>query len=67
MKVYLVKYQGLSAVVAAEGVAHAKDAFQNKFSAEAGDADRRQIGASAVPGLDYTGPELSKPKVLKSA
>ena len=66
MKPFLVSYRTQAAVIVAEDKLAARDCYLEKFLKGAIGVDKRKIKQVALNDLAYGGPELSKPKVLKT-
>lgn len=66
MKAFLVSYRAQAAIIVAEVKIDARELFQEKFL-KGSNPDKRKIKIAEVPGLLWSGPALSKPKVLKTA
>lgn len=66
MKPFLVSYRAHAAVIVAESKIDARDCYQAKFLKDTVGVDKRKIKQAELSGLEWGGPALSKPKVLKS-
>lgn len=66
MKPFLVSYRTQAAVIVADSKTDARNCYQEKFLKDVVGVDKRKIKQVELPGLGWNGPELTKPKVLKS-
>lgn len=66
MKPFLVSYRTQAAVIVAESKTAARDCYLEKFLKGVIGVDKRKIKQVELPGIEWTGPELTKPKVLKT-
>ena len=66
MKPFLVNYREQTAVIVAGTKIEARDCYQEKFLKEVDGVDKRKIKTAELSGLEWSGPALSKPKVLKT-
>lgn len=64
MKPFLVSYRTHAVVLVAEAKIDARDFYIAKFLTDA-KPDKRTIKVAELSGLEWGGPALSKPKVLK--
>lgn len=66
MKPFLVSYRDTAAVIVAGTKIEARDTYQGKFLKDVDGVDKRKIKMIELAGLEWGGPELKKPKVLKT-
>jgi len=66
VKPFLVSYRAQAAVIMASTKIEARDTYQGKFLKDVAGVDKRKIKMVELPGLEWGGPELQKPKVLKT-
>lgn len=66
MNPFLVSYHAQAAVIMAPAKTDARNFFQEKFLKNVDGVDKRKIATTELLGLEWGGPELKKPKVLKT-